>query len=347
MKIQLLLSILLVSTLGFAKAIEFRAGAGQVMAVDLFLPKEPKQATFLLLPGVNRGLLPTDQAVTKLRGLGFGVALFNLSEQPLSIAKLANNEQPLFLKQNKSLSDLAVDTQKLAKFIRQQIGAESKIIPVSLSYTGAISARLKDFDLIIDVVPMTSSAGANPDLEKYRDSLKLAEFWNPIFGPSVTRSLLDSAYRTKWEPQADKMIEQFDLPKARKEEMVLGYTSLSRASEGFVWPEAMPNQGGTRRIFILAGDDSKVLLKNQLETFSKYLDSQSNALLILVQKSGHVIPSEQPEIYVQILSQIASGELNLKSAVIELTPGQPSQSLVWTGIEAQKQLKIWIEQTEL
>lgn len=332
------------SSLSFAKSLEFRPSPGEIVALDLFVPSQPGKPTFLLLPGVNRGLLPDDEVVTKLRSLGFGVVVFNLAEQPLSLARLDKNEEPAFLHKQKSLSDLALDVQSLAQFVAEQLENKSEVIPVSLSYTGAISSFLKGFSLVIDVVPMTASSATNPDLEKYRDSLRLAEFWNPVFGPSVTRSMLDSAYRTKWGPQVDKMIEQFSLPKSRRELMIQGYTALSRASEGFVWGETQADSA--RRIFLVAGEDSKSLLKNQLQTFLQLLKRTSNSVLFMVRKSGHVLPSEQPVIYAQILNQITQDSFGIQSGVIEIIPGDTTSTKSWSGDAAEKQLKQWIQQTE-
>ena len=118
---------------------------------------------------------------------GFGVATFNFSTQPLSVAQLAEKEEPYFKSHDVSLKDLAEETAAIAGALKKQYGIDN-VIPVSLSYSGAVSPFIKGYKLMIETVPMTSAAAENPQLEQYRQMLKAGEVWNPVFGPGITRS---------------------------------------------------------------------------------------------------------------------------------------------------------------
>jgi hypothetical protein len=65
-------------------------------------------------------------------------------------------------------------------FLKQQKKIQ-RGIPVSLSYSAAVSPFIQSVDLIIEVAPLTSSQAANPVLEKLFVILKNAEVFNPFF----------------------------------------------------------------------------------------------------------------------------------------------------------------------
>jgi pimeloyl-ACP methyl ester carboxylesterase len=193
---------------------------------------------------------------------------------------------------------------------------------------------MQDAPFIIDSVPMTSSAAVNPELEAYRSYLKSGEIFNPIYGPAITRSLLDETYYKEWRDQVDSITKQFDLNVDRKSEMVEGYTVFSRAAEGFVW-DLKKTSAQTRRIFIFARNDSALLLKDQLSVFLKVLASTPNALAFLVNDSGHVVPTEQPQAYANILTYLVSADIKTVSGIFEVQPGTDKPKF-YQGAEAKK-----------
>ncbi len=146
-----------------------------------FSPPAAGKPTFLLMPGVNRGIVLKDPAVAGLIQAGAGVITFNYSVQPLSIAELPARERADL--EGVTLESLAAETLALAREIGRRHGIPlQRVIPVSLSYSGAVSPVLKDFPVVIDMVPLTSFGAFNPQLAAYYSSLKAAEFFNPIFG---------------------------------------------------------------------------------------------------------------------------------------------------------------------
>ena len=296
-----------------AKSIVHTIARGQVLAIEAVRPA-PGKPTLLMMPGVNRALRLDDVSLKSLVAEGFGVVAYNMSAQPLSIALLPDGERANLVS-TPTLESLAREAEIAAKRVGQEMGLTG-LVPVSLSYTGAVSPFLKGQPLVIETVPMTSSDDANPKLGAYRRQLRAGEIWNPIFGPGITRSLLDQAYGMVWEKQVTDISKQYSLPSSRHREMVEGYTSLSRAVEGFDWTQVKRLPMETRRIFILAGDEGQELFRNQVETFKRVRKETEGALLIVIGESGHIIPADQPVAYAKILSRIFANEFNGADVVL-------------------------------
>lgn len=309
---------------------------GRLVSFQIVRAKKATLPTFLFLPGVNRSLLADDAALETLANKGFGVVTMNFSTQPFSVSELDKKIKPSFRETTYKLEDFNTEVTALSDELKKNFGVKS-IIPVSISFSSAVSSSLQNFPFIIDAVPMTSSAAVNPDLEAYRAYLKGAEIFNPIFGPSITRSLLDQTYYKQWRDQVESIVDQFNLNKDRKDDMVEGYTVFSRAAEGFVW-DLKKTQKSTRRVFLLARDDSPLLLKDQLTLFLKALETTPDALAFIVNDSGHVLPTEQPEAYANILTYLASSDIKNVSGIFEIQPGV-SKPKVFSGVDAKKYVK--------
>lgn len=294
------------------------------------------QPTFLFLPGVNRSLLADDEALEALAQNGYGVVTMNFSTQPFSVSQLQKNVKPAFLSKSYSLEELSTEITALSEELKKNFAVKT-IIPVSISFSSAVSSTLQNFPFIIDAVPMTSSAAVNPELEAYRSYLKAGEIFNPVFGPAITRSLLDQSYYKKWTEQVDSIVGQFGLNQDRKSDMVEGYTVFSRASEGFVW-DLKKTTEKTRRVFLFARNDSPSLLKNQLELFLKAMDSTPNALAFVVNDSGHVLPNDQPASYVNILTYLVTSDIKNVAGIFEVQPGE-NKPKFFQGADAKKYIK--------
>jgi len=268
---------------------------------------QPGKPTFFLLPGVNRATLLNDPAVEGLIRQGSGVITFNFSVQPFSIAELPK-DRSVNLK-DITLERLAEETMAMARKIEKEHGLAIKdMIPVTLSYSAAVSPYLTEFPTIIDMVPMTSLAAQNPTLQASISTLKAAELWNPIFGPGITRSTLDNAYRFEWSKQVDSLIKGFDLPSNRRTEMIEGYMTLSRAVEGFSWEKTKPSKK-VKRVFVLAENEARELLKDQVRTILDLKSKGYDVSVIFVAESGHILPADQPIAYVAALMAVATNNL--------------------------------------
>lgn len=336
----LILTFVALSSLNIANAaietFNFKMSAGRRISFELVRAKKASLPTFLFLPGVNRGLLAEDEALATLASQGFGVVTMNFSTQPFSVSLLEKNEKAAFINNSYKLEELGSEITALSDELKKNFNVKT-VIPVSISFSSAVSSTIQNFPFIIDAVPMTSSAAVNPELEAYRSYLKTAEIFNPIYGPAITRSLLDQAYAKKWSEQVDSIVGQFGLNADRKSDMIEGYTVFSRASEGFVWDlKKTPKQ--TRRVFLFARDDSEGLLKDQLTLFLKALETTPDALAFIVNDSGHVLPVDQPESYANILTYLVTADIKNVSGIFEVQPGV-SKPKFYQGADAKKYIK--------
>jgi hypothetical protein len=342
MKITSLFSVLFLALI-FSLTVEakienynLRMSPTRFVSFELVRATSSKLPTILFMPGINRSLLANDEALETLASQGFGIVTMNFSTQPFSVSALPKNVKPDFRTNTYKLEDLNAEVLALSNELKKNFGVKT-IIPVSISFSSAASSLLQTFPLIIDAVPMTSSAAVNPELEAYITYLKSGEIFNPVFGPAITRSILDQAYAQSWKEQVDSIVDQFNLSKDRKADMVEGYSVFSRASERFVW-DLTKTSAETRRVFIFARNDSAALLKNQLELFLKVMDTTSNALAFVVNDSGHVVPNEQPEAYANILTYLLTKDIKNVTGIFEITPGS-SKDKIYTGAEAKKYIK--------
>jgi pimeloyl-ACP methyl ester carboxylesterase len=281
----------------------FPSERNRVISVEVVPPASPDRPLFLLMPGIHRSGRLNDPSSLALIKKGFGVAEVDFSAHPFSIVQLGKGESPSFRRRSPSLQDLANEIDFVAAELTKRFGAQN-LIPVSLSYSGAVSPLIQSRALIIETVPMTSERAVNPEGAAFRDQLRAGEVFNPIFGPTISRNILDQAYRSRWSQQTDAIIQSFGLSRDRRTDIIEGYSALSRASEDAAWKGKALNNAG-HRAFILAEGENQKLLVDQLETVKALLVEGKSVSLFVVENSGHIIPVEQPEIYAQLLATIA------------------------------------------
>ncbi len=283
----------------------------KALALQIQLPTSPDKPTFLLLPGVNRSMLINDAAIKLLFADGSGVVTMNFKAQPFSIAELPEGQGPAFLKTPVTMASLAEEVSQMREHLEQKYGLKN-IIPVSLSFSGAVSPHLKGFPLVVDVVPMTSMAAFNPDLERMRSLWNM----NPFFG----RGMIDQAYRSTWITQVAAISRDFKLPGARRTEMIEGYMSLSHAAEGASWDGVNIDKKITR-IFVLAANENASLFKHQVATILRLVKEGYDVRTIIVQEAGHMLFSEQPQMYAHVLHAIAQAkDIKASPSVLLITP---------------------------
>lgn len=291
-----LLTAFLISTFTHIKAqaqsISLELSADRLVHLNLSSPSNDKKPTLLLLPGVNRSVLLSDPSVQELKKLGFGLAIMNFSTQPFSVSLYDESKTPFFKKTTPKLADFVFEVEQVILFLKEQKKIQ-RVVPVSLSFSAAVSPFIQSVDLIIEVAPLTSSQAANPVLEQTIRNFKNAELFNPFFGPAITRSSLDSIYRKEWKPRVDAQISQFNLNPNYKDKMVDGYISMSRVVEQFVWQNIKVNSK-VKRAFLIADSESKGLLQNQARTILYLLKNSASASMYFIRGAGHVIPADQP-----------------------------------------------------
>lgn len=314
----------------------FKMSQSRLISFELVRAKNSELPTLLFMPGVNRSLLANDEALERLAEQGFGIVTMNFSTQPFSVSALPKSVIPDFKNRTYTFEDLNAEVVALSNELKKNFEIKT-IIPVSISFSSAASSTLQSFPFIIDAVPMTSSAAVNPELEAYIAYLRSTEIFNPVFGPGITRSLLDQAYAQKWREQVDSIVEDFGLNSERKADMIEGYSVSSRASEGFKWDLAKTSKD-TRRVFIFARNDSPTLLKSQLQLFLKAMETTPNALAFVINESGHVVPNEQPEAYANVLTYLLTKNIQSVSGIFDIKPDS-DKSKFYTGAEAKKYIQ--------
>lgn len=297
------------------KVANLRMSEGRTIHSQLIPPREG-MPVFLFMPGSNRGLTVDHPALLTVSGLGYGVATFNFSTQPMSVSALPKGERPHFRDQRLSIEDFARETEFVADRLRA--AGHQEIIPVSLSYSGAASPFLKGFHRVIDTVPMTSSAATDPVSDFGRRMFR-ATMPGP-FGQAFARGILLSKYRDHWQDQVKGILKQFpELDATRADDMVQGYARMSEASEGTSWKNVNA-ASVSHHTYMFAMGEGPVLLRDQLSTFRRLLTEREDALLYLVGEAGHLIPSDQPHAYAVILHAVAQGTAGLKSGIIMVDP---------------------------
>lgn len=274
-------------------------------------PSVAGKPTFLLLPGINRSIFMLEEYVQNILKKGYGVVTFNFSAHPLSSSLLDKEQKPYFVDHDYKLSDLAYEVEFLAEYLRGE--GVTDIIPVTLSFTGALSPYLTSFPLIIDMSPMTSMAAHNPTADMYRKSLD----WNFFLSKETKRKMIDDSYRSFWRPLAKSYITDYKLPKERESNMIEGLVEMSRAGEDSDWFKTLPKPSG-RHVFIIAGKESSSLLRHQLQTteaYTKEIDTQ----VYIMEGAGHLIWDTQASALADVLDRIAAnadapGTLVVKTA---------------------------------
>ena len=315
-----------------AEKLNFSLTPNRLISLELIKASNPALPTFLFLPGVNRGLLSNEPSLEILEKEGFGIVTMHFSTQPFSVSELSSDVSPEFLSKSYSLAELGSEVLALINELKNKYDIKN-IIPVSISYSSAVSSVIPGLPVYIDAAPMTAANAVNPQLETYRLSLKAAELFNPIYGPGITRSLLDQTYYRTWMGPVDSMVTQFNLNADRKPDMIKGYSVLSRAAEGFFW-DLKKTAPTSKRIFILGKKDSAVLLKSQLELVSKALEAKADVLVFLVTDASHIIPSDLPDLYANILNFVSTNDVAKTTGIFEVSSTE-SEPKFYTGEAAQ------------
>lgn len=286
--------------------------SGTTVALEFHAPASPDQPTFLMIAGLVRPLHSSDEAHQRLVESGAGIISLNFSPQPFSLA--GGSERPV--------------PDATLELLRQEIGqvlklAESRgiknIIPVPLSFGAAVAAPLSGFELIIDLVPLTSADAKTPQLQAFRSMLEAGEWFNPIFGKQNTRDMIDQSYRSVWPGVIDLQIKKYGLPEERKAAMVEGGVRLSRAVEGFEWDKAQVDKA-QRRVVVLAANESSSLLRHQKQTAARMLSEGYNIQVYLAEESGHDIFDDQPVTLVQILLDSVRNRDSSVPSLIKIKP---------------------------
>lgn len=267
---------------------------------------EPKNDLPMLLlgPGVNRGMLSFDNFLDAIKDRGFGYVALHFSTLPHSLDSLGTKKTPYFMKNDFEIEDYAFEFEAVGEWMRRKWKRE--VVPVSLSFSGAPSSKLKSFPLVVDIAPMTSLDHARPQLGSYLSTLRFANMFNP-FGPAIIRAAMDQTYSTVWRPKAEEMIKGFGFNEELEEKIYEGYMTSSRALESFKWDVTLMPKNG-RRVFILGEEEAEDLLEGQVETIEKTLDKGQGARCFYVRGAPHAVSFAKPRTTAKIIELVIRGE---------------------------------------
>lgn len=295
---------------------------GATVALEIHEPVTADETTYLMLPGLKRALHSPDEAVKKLAANGKGVVSMNFSTQPFSLAfSPEGSTEPAT---PVTMESLKGEVERVRGFLNER--GLRNIVPVSLSFGGAVSAGLTGFDTIIDIVPMTSADAQSPTMQSYRSMLEAAEWLNPLFGRQHTRNMLDQAYRTAWGNLIDQRNGDFEFgfPAARRGRMLDGGVQLSRAVEKFDW-ENIAVDKSIRRIFILAGNEARPLFQHQKKTAARLMKQGYNIRLYIVDEGDHFMFRQQPQTLAQLLLDYKQSH-NIYPSLVTIKPSTGERS---------------------
>lgn len=276
-----------------AEVLKFKMEEGRIVTAEYQKVKGAKE-TLVLLPGINRSLEAQSEKEFYAAAKAYKINVLTLatSSHPRSIQALDSDETPYFQNHSMTLDDFAAEVE----FVIDQLKI-SKPFVSSLSYSTAILNQLdaKKFSGFIEMVPMGDPVEGADAMTKsgrdYQDLLLL----NPFMAGFV-RAQRDSAYNSTWTGSVEARLESdpnFYGPNPRKEEIIEGYVSLARAAENF---RLNRMNFPVRKHFILVDQEEKERYSLQLQAVqTENKEFKGAAGFLIVAKSRHVLPSEQPE----------------------------------------------------
>lgn len=276
----------------------FKVKNGQYIAYESNIV-DKERATLILLPGINRGLDSRDEAIRLARKMKLNFVSLHFSLHPESLLKIPAGETPAFKIQSYSSATLANEVDALITGLNIY-----KPIIVSLSYSSTVSTELAKtgkYPLIIETASMIRFDEADPQ------GGAVTEFWtsffnlNPFLGPFFSSYFIKNTYTQYWSSKLPSILESYPETAPVKSLMVSAYTELSYAAHGFDFRKQKFNEN-TVRFFILGEQELEARLKLQEEAVGLYqkATARTNASVI-VPHAGHIIPSDVPETYLQIL----------------------------------------------
>ncbi len=275
---------------------------------------DKSKPTLLLLPGIYRGLEKEEECLRALEALNINYVAIHFSTHLKSIQHLTANEVPHFDggKPNLKSSVFAQEVEAVYKKLRIK-----KPVVVSLSYSATIVEYLnaKTFPVVIEMAPMG---------RQDEDSLMQAgfqrnwEYWTsliPFYGPAYVQTVKNQYYHSIWTPVVQFLGSQ--MPALNQPDLFQkqldAYVAMTFASENFDLSKTNFRTGAWRA-WVLAESEGPTrayfqaqALKNYLATLDK--NTLENSVfgkqgVVIIQKSGHTIPQEQPTLYASALKEL-------------------------------------------
>ncbi len=289
--------------------------------------------TFIFLPGVNRAVPECYSMLKILEDRGYGLVLMATSSHWQSLVGRQTESEKAYFDQNNSVStlDFTQEIDTLVSFLKIK-----NPILVSLSYSSGM-AESSQF-LKIHTAPLVTASESNPEAAASAAQWEAALGLNPFFGKIWIRQFRDSNYSNYWSSIVNQTL-LID-PKAfgestKKEEIIRGYQSLSRAIEDFdLRKSQFQNVGGNK--FILGEFESQVRLKGQFEAILKAA-TIAPTKVIIVRKALHNVQESQPEGFTTALTHLLTDK-SLANLKIGFVDSEPNGKVKWLTTKQQSKL---------
>lgn len=266
---------------------------------------EPTMPTLVMLPGVYRGLTNSDSLIYKLFQNNVNFVALHFSTQPKSIATYSADEKTHFDGGDHVTSELLATEIENAI---ERLNIEKPIL-VTLSYSATLSEHFdrKKFPVIVDTAPLARFDDAEFGLKEILESW---EAWLSFF-PGATEMyktlVKDQMYRQHWSKVAKDYSKGNEKLQSEKNQTRLtdGYMAQAKAVEKYDI-RAQEFAYSPKRIFILAEKEEPRRLKLQLAAIENYkmMTGDHEAQPIIISGAGHTVPTDQPQKYFEVLTQI-------------------------------------------
>lgn len=263
--------------------------------------KDPALPTLVLMPGIFRGLMAEDRFIQLLQARGVPFVAIHFSAHPDSIARLGANENVDF--SQLTLKSWADETESVVASFRLR-----RPVLISLSYSGTVTSQFSrsHFPFVLETAPLGRFDESNPELAQ------LTRWWSswfsliPVWGPSVARTTIDNQYRMYWSNVLRETATRLPtLADARRRALATeGYVALVRSVENYdIRQQDFVN--GPRRIWIFGEKEEPRRRAFQNQAAAIYAQKTGDRTLPLqVKGAGHIIPTEQPEAYLELVTKI-------------------------------------------
>lgn len=257
---------------------------------------DPDAPTLILLPGIFRGFLKDDAYLKALNSKKVNWVSWHTSRHPESM--MLSHANP-WARQVTS-EDLAQEVLVLKRALKIK-----NPVLVTLSYSASIIPFIdaKEFPILIETAPMGQALENDPPSPYY-------EAWRqwmgmfPIFGNFVVQNQQYWAYRGYWAQQTATLTQTHPQYQNFQRPIAEGLAQLAYASRDFDL-RRQDFAKGPLRFWILGQNENPVRKAIQLEAIKLYeVQTGQKNTFIEIQGAGHVVPSENTEAYVKVLSDL-------------------------------------------
>jgi pimeloyl-ACP methyl ester carboxylesterase len=257
---------------------------------------DEKLPTLILLPGIFRGFLKEEEFLQILNRRKLNWVAWHTSRHPESI--ISGNQNP-WLKQISS-QDLAQELVQLKRSLKIK-----RPLLVSLSYSSSFIPFVdpQAFPVVIETAPMGSALENTPPSPYYKSWRQWVGLF-PIWGDFLIQSQEYWAYRGYWAQQTTSLFPNYPRYIPFQKPIAEGLAQIAYAARNFDLRE-QNFALGPKRFWILGQNENTTRKSIQLEAVKKY-EKQTGHVgsSIILEKVGHVIPNENPEAFVKLLSEL-------------------------------------------